>query len=113
MIDNSLSFREEAIYQVRRDGCPGCGKTMRQLVDAGVQVRAHHVVYAQEVRRRRGAMHDTRNALGVCDPCHVAHHAGRRPLPLASLPREALEFAGELLGSPFAEDYLTRRYAAG
>ncbi len=110
-MDNPASFRAEAIYQLRRDGCPGCGRTLRQLTQAGIPVRAHHVVYEQEVRRRRGPLHDPRNALGLCDPCHTGHH-GQHPLPLRTLPLEAVEFARELLGD-HASDYLKRRYPPG
>lgn len=72
----------------------------------------HHVVYKQEVRRRKGDVSDPRDALRLCNSCHPAHHHRSRPVPLAALRDENYEFAFELMGVA-AFDYLRRRYAGG
>lgn len=82
--------------------CVGCGGRCGPLVQ-------HHIVTAQEVRRRGGAIWDPRNALTLGAYCHAQHHAHVQPIPLVYLPDAALEFAFELLG-PAAFDYLGRRY---
>lgn len=69
----------------------------------------HHVVYRQHVRAKGGDEWDPRNALPLCGPCHSAHHARRRVLPIALLPAGALAFARELLGAA-VENYLVRYY---
>lgn len=90
-------FREAAMAQ---RVCRGCGRTDRWA--------AHHVVYAQEVRRRGGNEWDGRNAMRLCDRCHGKHHGPQR-IALGRLSEANLDFAFELLG-PFAYDYLRRRY---
>ena len=72
----------------------------------------HHVIYRQEVRRNRGNQKDPANLMPLCVPCHQDHHARKRPVPLARVPAEAVEFAVRLLGEDRAHVYLTRRYAA-
>lgn len=110
-IDDPLSFHREAMWQLRTLGCPGCGRSGTRLERDRVTVRAHHVVYEQEVRRRGGPLHDTRNSMGVCDPCHDRHHDGTPwRLPRRGLTAEHRVFAAELLGAA-AEQYLARRYA--
>ncbi len=112
VIDNPESFFNEALWQLRTLRCPGCGRSDVTLARAGVAARAHHVVYEQEVRRRGGALHDTRNAMGVCDPCHARHHDGTPwRLALSALTAEHHAFAAELLGDS-AGDYLARRYGS-
>lgn len=69
----------------------------------------HHVVFAQEIRARKGEKWDPRNQLPVAVSCHAWIHSAGRPWPLAKLPDAAIEFAWDLMG-PFAFDYLTRRY---
>lgn len=80
----------------------GCGGPAHQR---------HHVVYAQEVRRRGGSLRDGRNLISVGCDCHAAHHQRRRPFTLWVLPDSAFEFAAELLGPDAAYEYLRRRYA--
>lgn len=74
----------------------------------------HHVIYAQRLRRyvetivyqqRLGpgetarlmadTLWDTRNAIGLCRPCHDAAHSRKRPIPYRLLPAAALEYAEE------------------
>lgn len=82
--------------------CPAPGGGSRGL-------SLHHIVYRQHVRRASGDVWDPRNALTLCDCCHLAHHRRGRLIPTSVLPDAALDFAFELLG-PAAFDYLTRRY---
>lgn len=88
--------------------CEGCGRR-------GPLVR-HHVVEEQDVRRYGGDPWDLRNAmeLGRYCRCHADHHApnGRGKLPLARVPRAAVEFAVLLVGEDRAVNYLRRHYAA-
>lgn len=99
------------VWKEERTGpCGVCGRRGRLL--------RHHVVYEQHVRREGGDPWDLRNALDVgryCD-CHDAHHRsgpGRRPIPLAKVPEEAIAFAVDLLGEDRAVDYFRRYYACG
>lgn len=81
---------------------PGCAGKSRRLAE-------HHVVYEQEIRRRKGDIADGRNALCLCQSCHAAHHHRNRPVLLRALRDENYEFAFELMG-PAAYEYLRRRY---
>lgn len=72
-------------------------------------VQLHHVVYQQHVRNRGGDLTDARNLLALCYDCHRRHHNRVAPIPRASLPDAAVEFAEELLGD-YANDYLGRYY---
>lgn len=83
--------------------CNGPGCTNRA-------VHQHHVVYAQEVRRRGGDLKDRRNLLALCWRCHMDHHARTDVLPLTVLGDVHIDYAIELLGA-YAFDYLERRYA--
>lgn len=68
----------------------------------------HHIVYRQHVRGAKGDEFDPRNALTLCDSCHISHHRRGRVIPIAMLPDAALEFGFELLGraaSPYFERY--------
>lgn len=71
----------------------------------------HHVVYQQHVRRNGGSVRDSRNFMLLCHDCHRRHHNRVAPIPRSSLPAAAVEFAVELLGEDYADDYLARRYA--
>lgn len=71
---------------------------------------AHHVVYRQELSRRRLPEWDARDALRLCEECHtVKQHRRRQPVPTTALRDENIEFAFEALGL-FAADYLRRFY---
>jgi hypothetical protein len=74
------------------------------------ELAVHHVVEAQEVKRRNGSLWDPRNGLPVTRQQHADHHAGVDRLPLAELRDENFVFAAELLGGPAAYEYLRRRY---
>lgn len=73
-------------------------------------VQEHHVIYRQELRRRRGDMKDRRNLIPLCLRCHERHHSRIAPISLSNLPDEVFDFAYELMG-PAAYDYLGRHYA--
>lgn len=83
--------------------CEVCGGRGRK--------RAHHVVYAQTVRREGGDLYAIANRLWVCDPCHERHHGRSRVIALSKLPDSAFEFAAELLGPGRAYNDLRRHYA--
>lgn len=71
----------------------------------------HHIVYRQHVRVAGGDEWDPRNALTMCDSCHMSHHRRGRVLPLAALPDSAFAFAAGTLGAGPAYEYLRRRYS--
>lgn len=82
---------------------PSCSGSHKDLV-------LHHVLYAQEVRRRNADLFDPRNSMTLCVGCHSSHHQrGTYVIPLSALSEENLEFANEVLGEA-AEYYLARRY---
>ena len=74
--------------------------------------QSHHVVTRQKLRKigREDAWWDARNGVPVTTRAHQRHHSRHAPIPLSSLPPEALEFAAEVLGDA-APDYLRRFYA--
>jgi 5-methylcytosine-specific restriction endonuclease McrA len=95
---------ERRWYAGRHKRCALCGGPGGEL---GIVL--HHVVYRQHVRVERGDEWDPRNAMPLCNSCHMSHHRRGRVIPLSKLPDLAYEFAGELLGRA-AYDYLARRY---
>ena len=84
----------------RNPECRGTGNRHHQ----------HHAVYRQQVRRHGGDEWDPRNALLLCDSCHLRHHNRCPALPATVLRSENIAFAVELLGAPAAYEYLRRRY---
>lgn len=71
---------------------------------------AHHVVYRQELARRRLPEWDPRDALRLCENCHVPkQHQRTAPVPTTALLDNNIAFAFEVLGL-FAADYLRRFY---
>ncbi len=75
------------------------------------RLHVHHCVYAQAVVREGGDKWDPRNRLLLCSFCHLSHHKGGTPLPIAVLPDSVFEFGAELLGPEAAFEYIKRRYA--
>lgn len=72
---------------------------------------AHHVIEAQELRRRGGDdLWNTRNALRLARRVHERHTTATELVPLKALTDENLEFAVDLMGLS-AYVYLTRHYA--
>lgn len=72
--------------------------------------QAHHVIEAQEIKRRGGDIWDPRNALRLSVRAHERHTLAVRRVKLTELRDENLEFAFELMGAA-AYVYLTRMYA--
>jgi hypothetical protein len=105
---NRVGAHERERYVRFQSGQPRCQHP--DCPDKGDRLAQHHVVYEQHVRNEGGDCHDGRNALCLCDSCHMSHHRrGTRVVPLEVLRDCNFEFAGELLG-PAAYDYLRRRY---
>jgi hypothetical protein len=81
-----------------------------------VEPDAHHVVSAQELRKRRLPVYDKRNALPLCPigttgfRCHERHENGVERIPLECLTDDNLNYASETLGS-YAGDYLRAHYS--
>lgn len=71
----------------------------------------HHVIYAQEVRRRDRTLEwDARDALKLCYDCHAAQHSPHGPRLQTVWLRDCnISFAFELMGVA-AADYLRRKY---
>lgn len=81
--------------------------------DPSAPWNAHHVIYAQHVRREDPALEwDPANAMRLCADCHARHHSGAERLPVDVLPPAALEFARLLFGGQRAAAYLDRYYDA-
>lgn len=72
-------------------------------------VQAHHVVEAQELRRRHLRPYDARNALALCSDCHERHTNASVRVPFRKLTAQNVSYAYEVLG-PSAGDYLARKY---
>jgi hypothetical protein len=64
-VSNPASFRAEARWQ---RVCAVCG--------AGGRYEGHHVVPKQLLRRLKLPLHDPRNALRLCPPCHDKFEPG-------------------------------------
>jgi hypothetical protein len=89
-ISNPTSFRAEARYQ---RACASCGKS------GGFH--AHHVVSKRLLRLLGRPLWDTRNALRLCEQCHMAVEWGgvrRLRIPVERLPDEAICYIYEVLG---------------
>jgi hypothetical protein len=102
-LSNYQSFRAEARYQ---RVCAAC--------DSAGTFQPHHVVYEQELVRRRLPRYDTRNALRLCGPgaknrCHERHHGPNYKIPTAKLTDSNVIYAFMVLG-PYAADWLRRYY---
>jgi 5-methylcytosine-specific restriction endonuclease McrA len=71
----------------------------------------HHVVFAQEVRKREPSKEwDARNALKLCVECHrLTHKPGPKFFRTVWLRDSNIEFAFELMGD-WAAVYLRRKY---
>lgn len=69
-------------------------------------------MYKQAVRRAHGELLHPDNALGVCVPCHGAHHNRKAVIKTAQLRDENLHFIVELLGPCAALVYLETYYDA-
>jgi hypothetical protein len=103
---NFLGENKQALrWASQRDvACVSCGAPDR--------LQLHHVVYAQEVRRRGGDAFDPRDSLTLCLPCHTRHHRllKEQTVDLKVLRDVNYEFAVELMGLGPAYEYLRRRY---
>lgn len=86
------------------DSCACCGSRDRLV--------RHHVCYRAHVRREGGDEWNPANALALATPCHEAHHARRRVLPVSVLRDENIAFAAGLLGPLAAHSYFARYYAS-
>jgi hypothetical protein len=64
------------------------------------------------VRREGGDVWSLSNALGVCEHCHMNHHAAFRRIPMRVVPDEALDFAVRLIGRDRALLFFGRFYSA-
>lgn len=84
------------------DACACCGSRDRLI--------RHHALYRQHVRQAGGDEWAPANALALCTPCHEAHHARRRVLPVSVLRDENIAFAADLLGPLAAHSYFGRYY---
>lgn len=69
----------------------------------------HHVVSAQELKRRGLPLYDRRNRFEICQPCHFNHENGSSRIPLLMLRDEHLDYAFDVLGA-YGYDYLRRHY---
>ncbi len=83
-----------------------------QCPNPAAPFNAHHVVYAQHVRREGGDVFDPRNVMRLCTECHDRYHGNRSLIPAEVLPPAAVAFAVELLGRERAAAYLARYYPA-
>lgn len=70
----------------------------------------HHVIEAQEIKRRGGDEWDPRNALRLSVRAHERHTLAVRRVELKQLRDENVEFAFELMGTA-AYVYLGRMYS--
>jgi hypothetical protein len=103
-LERMAAFKTAALDQAPC-ACMVCG--------SGIMLVAHHVVTQQHVRRADGDVWDARNAMCLCSGpagCHEAHHNRTRPIPVSCVPREALDFARELLGRDGAHAFIDRYY---
>lgn len=94
--------RKREWYAAKETSCRCCGSTRN--------LKQHHVVYEQHVRKYGGDIYDPRNGLTLCMTCHNKHHHdadGR--LSTGDLRPENIEFAFELLGA-YTADYFVRYY---
>lgn len=93
----AMAFHDAAVY---RGYCAVCHVRPAHL-------HAHHCVEASYLRRELSARvssermdaiaYDPRNALGVCDGCHLNdHRSGSRRIHRQHIPESAWEFAREL-----------------
>lgn len=96
-------------FKTVRDGiCRVCGKRG--------QVRRHHVVTEQEIRKQGGDPWDLRWGMwvGAFDDmctCHRRHHNAVARIPFRIVPEHAIEVALELLGFDRAALYFARFYS--
>ena len=74
--------------------CVVCGRSPREARAAGTRITAHHALKQQTLRRLGLPLWDTRLGVPVCwEPCHRRHESRKRPIHLAEVPPEVLEFA--------------------
>lgn len=73
-------------------------------------LQRHHVVYEQHVRKEGGDVWAMANSMLLHPDCHAQHHAAVKRIPVAKIPREAMDFAIGLMGRDRAALYLTRYY---
>lgn len=81
---------EADIWREGLGPCAVCG--------ARYNVDAHHIVYAQTLRRHGLGEHVMRkeNRLALCRRHHARHHSGMEPVPRCLLPEAVFAFAAEV-----------------
>lgn len=91
--------------------CAKCGKPIGAKDDSGEPIKfdAHHVIEKRYLKANHLALFDTRNALLLCEWCHLGQTNRLRPLPLAVLTDANIEYAFYLLKS-YADSYLRSLY---
>lgn len=93
-------------YRAARKRCSACGGR-----GAARGITLHHVVYRQHLRSEHGDEWDPRNAMPLCNSCHMSHHRRGRVLAITKLPASSLTFAADLFGVERAVAYFRRYYA--
>lgn len=74
-------------------------------------VHRHHVVYEQELRKRKLPLRASENLMPLCNYCHRRHHDGSAwRILVAHLPTSVFAWAAEMMGPGPAYEYLARRY---
>lgn len=107
-IANAKAFRLAAEEQ---RCCACCGKPMGTKGEDGYPIKfeAHHVIEKRYLKANGLPLFDTRNALLLCEWCHLGQTNRLRPLKLAVLTDANIEYAFYLLKS-YADRYLRDAY---
>lgn len=106
----------ELVRKPRKERNPGNNPTpplpsRARCVNCGERaVHQHHLLFRQELRRRRVDAGATESVAPMCWTCHGLVHEGGRKVSLSVFPDAVIGFAVDVLG-PYAVDYLDRRYA--
>lgn len=104
---NKRAFRlaaEEQRY------CAMCHRRVGENRDGyPIKFEAHHVIERRYLKANDLPLYDTRNALLLCEWCHLGQTNRLRPLWLLVLTDANIDYAFYLLGD-FAEQYLRDHY---
>lgn len=90
--------------------CAKCGKRVGSNENgAPIKFDAHHVIEKRYLKANCLPLFDTRNALLLCEWCHLGQTNRLRPLELRVLTDANIDYAFYLLKS-YADDYLRSLY---